>query len=152
MCISKSALSVQQDFYAKVVAANLTALMAMGTQKTITRKTKGLKLKYKINFAQAISKMKHKVIYLILHAHNDIRRLIEKTIDYVSKTIEAVRDGRSAPRRLKNIKNDIHFPYWHWIRPRCMKVFMQRDNDYHAVIKALLPQYQVITPERFSRQ
>jgi hypothetical protein len=27
-----------------------------------------------------------------------------------SKTIEAVRDGRSAPQRLKDIKNDIHFP------------------------------------------
>ena len=33
----KSALSVQQDFYAKIVASNLTALMAMAAQKNITR-------------------------------------------------------------------------------------------------------------------
>ncbi len=106
----KSALSVQQDFYAKIVASNLTALMAMAAQKTITTKTKHRKLKYQINFAQAISKMKHRMICLILNAHSDIKLLIEKTIHYVSQTIEAVRDGRSAPRRLKNIKNDIHFP------------------------------------------
>jgi hypothetical protein len=30
----KSALSVQQDFYAKIVAANLTALMAMAAQNS----------------------------------------------------------------------------------------------------------------------
>ena len=106
----KSALSVQQDFYAKIVASNLTALMAMAAQKIVTTKTKDLKLKYQINFAQAISKMKHKIVCLILHAHSDIKLLIEQTIRYVSKTIEAVRDGRSVPRRLKNIKNDIHFP------------------------------------------
>ena len=45
-----------------------------------------------------------------MHAHSDIKLLIERTIRYVSKTIESVRDGRSTPRRLKNIKNDIHFP------------------------------------------
>jgi len=106
----KSALSIQQDFYAKIVASNLTALMAIAAQKIVTTKTKDLKLKYQINFAQAISKMKHKIVCLILHAHSDIKLLIEQTIRYVSKTIEAVRDGRSAPRRLKNIKNDIHFP------------------------------------------
>jgi len=106
----KSALSVQQDFYAKIVASNLVALTAMAAQKTIAVKTKHLKLKYKINFAQAISKMKHTMVYLILHARNDIKQLIQQSIHYVSHTIEAVRDGRSAPRRLKNIKNNIHFP------------------------------------------
>ncbi len=106
----KSALSVQQDFYAKIVASNLTSLMTMAAQKIIIEKTKHLKLKYQVNFAQAISKMKHKMVYLIRHAHNDIKRFIEQTIHYVSHTIEAVRSGRSAPRRLKNIKNDIHFP------------------------------------------
>jgi len=104
----KSALAVQQDFYAKIVATNLTALMAMAAQKTITAKTKHLKLQYQINFAQALSKMKHRIVRLVLHAHDDIL-LLERTIHYVSKTIEAVREGRSTPRRLKNTKNGIHF-------------------------------------------
>lgn len=106
----KSALSVQQDFHAKIVATNLTALMAMAAQKTITTNTKHHKLKYQINFAQALSKMKHRIVHLVLNAHDDIKLFIERTIRYVSKTIEAVREGRSTPRRLKNIKNDIHFP------------------------------------------
>ena len=105
----KSALSVQQDFYAKIVATNLTALMAMAAEKTITAKTKHLKHQYQINFAQALSKMKHRIVRLILHAGDDIQLFIERTIDYVSKTIEAVREGRSTPRRLKNTKNGSHF-------------------------------------------
>ena len=106
----KSTLSVQQDFYAKIVAANLTALMAMAAQKITVRETQHLKLNYQINFAQALSKMKHTIVHLVLHAHSDIKLLIERTIRYISKTIEAVREGRSTPRKLKNIKNDIHFP------------------------------------------
>jgi len=106
----KSALSVQQDFYAKIVATNLTALMAMAAQKTITSKTKQLQYRYQINFAQALSKMKHRIICLILHALDNSKLLIERTLHYLGQTTESVRAGRVAPRRIKNIKNDIHFP------------------------------------------
>lgn len=106
----KSVLSVKQDFYAKIVAMNLTALMAMATEKIIVKNTRHRKLKYQINFAQALSKMKHTIVYLIFHAHDDILWFIKQTINYLSKTNESVREGRSTPRRLKNIKNDIHFP------------------------------------------
>jgi len=106
----KSALSVKQDFYAKMVAMNLTALMAMAAQKTIEKKTQHHQLTYQINFAQAVSKMKHRIVYLIQQAHSNITLFITRTIQYISQTIEAVRDGRSVPRRLKNLKNGIHFP------------------------------------------
>jgi len=106
----KSALSIKQDFYAKIVAMNLTALMAMAAQKITTKKTRHRTLKYQINFAQALSKMKHRLVCLILQAHDDILELIKQTINYISTTIESVRPGRSVPRRLKNAKNDIHFP------------------------------------------
>jgi len=68
-----------------------------------------LKIKYQVNLAQALSKMKHQLVILILDAHKGILQLIRRIIDYISVTIEAVRKGRSAPRTLKNIKNDIHF-------------------------------------------
>ena len=71
--------------------------MAMAAEKTITAKTQQLKHKYQINFAQALSKMKHRIVRLVLHAGNDIQLFIERTIAYVSKTIEAVREGRSTP-------------------------------------------------------
>ena len=47
------------------------------------------------------------MVCLILYAGTDIKQLIERTIGYISKTVEAVREGRSAPGPLKNIKNDI---------------------------------------------
>ena len=105
----ESALSVLQDFYAKICASNLTALMAIAAQKITTKVTKNLKLNYQINFAQALSKMKHRIIQLTLQSNNDCSLLINRTIRYISKTVEAVRDGRSNPRKLKNIKKDIHF-------------------------------------------
>lgn len=106
----KSTLSVKQDFYAKIVAMNLTALMVMAAQKVVSKDTEDHRLKYQVNFAQALSKMKHTIVCLIQQAHNTIVALISRTIIYISKTIEAIRPGRSSPRRLKNIKNDIHFP------------------------------------------
>ena len=58
----KSALSVKQDFYAKMMAMNLTALMAMAAQKTVSKETQHHRLKYQVNFAQALSKMKHTLV------------------------------------------------------------------------------------------
>jgi hypothetical protein len=106
----KSALSVQQDFHAKILAMNLSALMAMAAQKTASEKTLHCRRRYQINFSQALSKMKHRIVKLILLSTQDIERLIMRTVHYISQTVEAVRAGRSAPRTLKNIKNDIHFP------------------------------------------
>ncbi len=106
----KSALSVKQDFYAKIVASNLTTLMEIQAQEMVDKKTRYLKRNYQINYAQALSKMKHRIISLIINKSGDIVTLIKQTVEYLSRTIEAVRDGRSYPRRLKNIKNDIHFP------------------------------------------
>ncbi len=106
----KSTLSIKQDFYAKIVASNLTALMEIQAQEIASKRTETLRRSYQINHAQALSKMKHRIVTLLLNSSGDIKRLIEQTADYISKTIEAVKEGRSYPRTLKNIKNDIHFP------------------------------------------
>jgi hypothetical protein len=41
--------------------------------------------------AQALSKMKHRLVTFILDAHKDILQRIEQVIDYISVTIEALR-------------------------------------------------------------
>jgi len=105
----KSTLSVLQDFYAKIVSTNLTALMVMSSQKIVSKKTQHYKLKYQVNFAQAISKMKHHLVYLIRQVHKDIAFEIQQIVLYISQTIEAVRDGRSAPRNVKHTNNNLHF-------------------------------------------
>ncbi len=106
----KSALSVKQDFYAKILASNLTSLMVRASQKGVKKKSKKLNLDYKVNFAQALSKMKHRLMALLRNMNNDLIQAIRKTVQYISQTTEAVREGRSFPRNLKNIKNDIHYP------------------------------------------
>ncbi len=84
-------------------------IVLLGLEKETKKEKINLKLKYQINFSQALSKMKHRIIQLILQSSNDCVLLIYRTISYICKTTEAVRDGRSNPRKLKNIKNDIHF-------------------------------------------
>ena len=106
----KSVLSIKQDFYAKIVASNLTTLMEIQAQEVVDKRTRYLKRSYQINYAQALSKMKHRIITLITSKSETIVCLIKETVEYLSKTIEVVRADRSYPRRLKNIKNDIHFP------------------------------------------
>jgi len=106
----KSALSVKQDFYAKIVASNLTTLMEIQAQELVDKRTRYLKRRYQINYAQALSKMKHRIVSLIINKSGDVVALIKQTVEYLSRTIEAVRGGRSYPRKLKGIKNDIHFP------------------------------------------
>ena len=105
----KSALSVQQDFYAKIVASNLTTLLTLEAQEKVDIKTRNRALNYQINYAQALSKMKHRIVDLLCSKQIALRTLIKETVHYISLTIEAIRDGRSNPRNLKNIKNDIHF-------------------------------------------
>lgn len=106
----KSTLAVKQDFYAKIVASNLTTLMEIQAQEIVDKRSRHLKRSYQINYAQALSKMKHRIILLVTYRTDNIVTLIKQTVEYLSKTVEAVREGRSYPRRLKNIKNDIHFP------------------------------------------
>ena len=106
----KSALSVRQDFYAKIVASNLTALLEIQAQEVVDKRTRNLRRSYQVNYAQALSKMKHRIILLITAESTKLTNLVKQSVDYISKTIEAVRPDRSYPRRLKNIKNNIHFP------------------------------------------
>jgi hypothetical protein len=70
----KSVLSVKQDFYARVLSSNLVAMMSNAAQRLIDRNTKGRRLPYQVNFAQAISKMKNTLVKLILPSVNGLKK------------------------------------------------------------------------------
>ncbi len=72
-----SVLSVQQDFYAKIVAANLTALVAIDVHDLIDKKTHNRKRKYQISYAQAPNKMKHRIVALLNSQSSVLKRLIK---------------------------------------------------------------------------
>lgn len=105
----KSVLSVKQDFYAKIVSANLTIIMTIPAQKRVSKKTQGRRGKYQINYAQAFSKMKHRIVRLIKQGSKDIKRLICLVVNEISQGIEMIKKGRSYPRNMKHIKNDLHY-------------------------------------------
>ncbi len=90
----KSALSVEQDFYAKIVASNLVALLTIEAQSQADKRTQHRQHHYQINAAQALSKMKHRLIALLTSHKHDLKALLRQTIEYISDTIEAIRGGR----------------------------------------------------------
>lgn len=105
----KSERSVRQDFHANILASNLTTLMAIPPQIDVDEQHRQRNYRYQVNFAQALSKMKHTLVTLITGDGLLLLALIERTIHYIAQTIEPVKDGRSFPRRQTKMKNKIHY-------------------------------------------
>ncbi len=95
----KSALSVKQDFYAKVPTSNLTAMVANAAQQHVAKTTSGRQHIYQINFAQALYKMKNTVVELLLFLTQKRQSRLEALMDYMACTIELVRKDRRYPQR-----------------------------------------------------
>ena len=80
--------------------------MEIQAQEIVDKRTRYLKRNYQINYAQALSKMKDRIVLLITSQTGKVEALIKQSILYISKTIEAVKPEKSYPRMLKNIKNN----------------------------------------------
>ena len=92
----KSALSVYQDFYAKVFTKNLTAILAFHAQEEVKQQSRDKKYIYQINFTQALSKMKDTVV--LLFQRTDVLRILTRLWEVMTRTIEPIRPGRKYPR------------------------------------------------------
>jgi len=67
---------------------------------------------YQINFAQTLSKMKHTVVALIRFPISAVKDVIEKTVDYISLSMEPIRKGRQFQRRMSSVAvKDFHSSY-----------------------------------------
>lgn len=60
----KSALSVYQDFHARVFSKNLTAMLTFTAQEQVELSTAERKQSYRINFTQALSTMRDGIVLL----------------------------------------------------------------------------------------
>ena len=105
----KSALSVKQDFYAKVLTTNLTAMLANVAQKQVDQATTQCKHDYQVNFAQALSKMKNTLVELLLLSAQKLQSTLAALIDYIARTIEPIRSGRSYRRPKSKSNNRIFY-------------------------------------------
>jgi hypothetical protein len=97
-----SAQIVRQDLYAKVVALNLTAILAWVAQAVADRLHQDRRGTDRVNFANALSKMKHTLVRLRLAAPGT--GFLTALIMAMATRVEAVRPDRTAPRKLKPAK------------------------------------------------
>jgi Transposase DDE domain len=93
----KSALTICQDFHAKVLALNLTAVLASTAQEIVDDRCRDDGHPKQINMTYALCAMKNALVCLLTRA-NPVE-LLRRLIDIVARTVEPVRPGRSYPRR-----------------------------------------------------
>lgn len=108
----QTALSVQQDFYAKILATNLTQILCNQAQKAINKRTKNTKLTYQVNFAQGLSKVKTKLVRLIYLAKEFSKTIISQIrqlVESMSLSPTAVRENRYFSRNIKSKKSNFFY-------------------------------------------
>jgi hypothetical protein len=106
-----SALSVYQDFHAKVLAKNLVWMMAFPVQDQMDDEIVHTKHRYQINFTQALSKSKGVIALLFLDANRLVKRLIADLQYIFQRTVEPIRPGRKYQRKHK-AKPRRYFPQY----------------------------------------
>lgn len=97
----KSALSVYQDFHARIFAKNLVWIMAFPVKDRLKTDSGPKKHQYQINFTQAFSKSKG-VLALVFHdTRRKVGHLIADLQLIFQRTVEPIRPGRKYPRNHK---------------------------------------------------
>ena len=89
---------MQQDFYAKIFVLNLSAVLSWVAQAIADR----LYRTYRVNFANALSKMKDNVVRLL--TFGSPLHLLTALVVTMAASVEAVRPDRSYPRKIKPAK------------------------------------------------
>lgn len=97
-----SAQVVKQDFYAKIFVLNLTAILSWVAQAIADRLYQDRKHPYRVNFANALSKMKDNIVRLFLF--DAATQLLTPLVLVMASNVEAVRPDRSYPRKIKPAK------------------------------------------------
>jgi hypothetical protein len=93
----KSALSIFQDFHAKVLALNLTAVLASTAQELVDDRRRDDIHPKQVNMTHALCAMKDALVRLLTRA-NPVE-LLRRLIEILADTVEPIRPGRSNPRR-----------------------------------------------------
>jgi len=106
----KSVESISQDFYAKIFAKNLTAVLADSTEEDIRETYKNRKHDYQINYAQAFAEMKRIIPLLFLRSKEAMCDIMEALREFFIQTVEPVRPDRKFPRKIGQPRN-YYFAY-----------------------------------------
>ena len=105
----KSALTIDQDFHAKVLALNLTAVLARAAQDVVDDRCRDDIHPKQVNLTHALCAMKGALIRLL--TRSDPLELLRVLITAVARTVEPIRPGRSSPRRKGPRLHGYHMAY-----------------------------------------
>jgi hypothetical protein len=93
----KSPLTVHQDFHAKILALNLAAMFVWVAQAVADRLYALRRYHYQINFANALTQMKNRIVaWLFGPDHGGV---VIPLVTQIVRAVEPVRPGRSSPRK-----------------------------------------------------
>lgn len=96
-----SALSVYQDFYAKIFAKNLAFIFSFHANELAKKNSAHKQYVYQINFSEMISKSKDSLVLLFYRSEYVVKKMILQLYILFSSSTEPIRDGRSFPRKHK---------------------------------------------------
>jgi Transposase DDE domain len=105
----KSALTIDQDFHAKVLALNLTAVLARAAQNVVDDRCRDDSHPKQVNMTHALCAMKGALIRLL--TRSDPLELLRALVTAVARTVEPIRPGRSSPRRKGPRLHGYHMAY-----------------------------------------
>jgi len=105
----KSVLSVFQDFYAKCLMSNLTAVMSFALEDELKMKNKSCTHNYKICFSQALGKMKNNFLFLFIKKQT--MKYLKIIQDMFLEDLGAIRPYRSSNRNRYVKKSRYHPAY-----------------------------------------
>ncbi len=94
--------SREAGFYAKIFVLNLTAVLSWVAQAIADRLYRDRKHTYRVNFANALSKVKDNLVRLF--GSNSSWQLLTALILAMAAGVEAIRPDRSYPRKIKPAK------------------------------------------------
>jgi len=107
----KSALSVYQDFHARVFSKNLTAMLTFTAQEQVELSTAERKQSYQINFTQALSTMRDSIVLLFQRTGAIVQKIICNLLTTIASAIEPVRPGRKYLRNHKRSQRKYSLNY-----------------------------------------
>lgn len=98
----RSAWVLMQDFYAKIIAQNLAAVFVFLAQWLANERYRHRQHDYRINGANALSKMKGSLVRLFLHRSS--MDWCWRLLEMLAACVEAIRPDRSYPRNMKKVR------------------------------------------------
>lgn len=107
----KTALSVYQDFHARVLSKNLVWILASPAQDVVTNASEENKHERRLNMTEAISKSKDTIFLLFERPHEMIVDLIRQIHAIFIASTEPIRPGRKFERKHKINKREYYINY-----------------------------------------